>query len=49
MFLGDLNTVAEVVTMFFLSVYGTVNLVATLEKLSGNPSAGAPRWTSPGG
>lgn len=37
-FLGDLNTVAEVVTMFFLSVYGTVNLVATLEKISGNPS-----------
>ncbi|OEU61220.1 MAG: hypothetical protein BA870_00860 [Desulfuromonadales bacterium C00003094] len=37
-FLGDLNTVAKVVTMFFLSVYGTVNLVATLEKLSGNPS-----------
>lgn len=37
-FLGDLNTVAEVVTMFFLSVYGTVNLVATLEKVSGNPS-----------
>lgn len=37
-FLGDLNTVAEVVSMFFLSVYGTVNLVATLEKLSGNPS-----------
>ncbi len=37
-FLGDLNTVAEVVTMFFLSVYGTVNLVAALEKLSGNPS-----------
>ncbi len=37
-FLGDLNTVAEVVTMFFLSVYGTVNLVAALENLSGNPS-----------
>ncbi len=37
-FLGDLNTVAEVVTMFFLSVYGTVNLVAALEHLSGNPS-----------
>ncbi len=37
-FLGDLNTVAIVVTMFFLSVYGTVNLVAALEKLSGNPS-----------
>jgi amino acid transporter len=37
-FLGDLNTVAEVVTMFFLSVYGTMNLVAALEKLSGNPA-----------
>jgi potassium/chloride transporter 4/5/6 len=37
-FLGDLNTVAEVVTMFFLTVYGTVNLVAALEKLSGNPA-----------
>lgn len=37
-FLGDLNTVAEVVTMFFLTVYGTVNLVAALESLSGNPS-----------
>lgn len=37
-FLGDLNTVAEVVTLFFLSVYGTVNLVAALEHLSGNPS-----------
>ncbi len=37
-FLGDLNTVATVATMFFLSVYGTVNLVAALEYLSGNPS-----------
>ncbi|MDD5758043.1 MAG: hypothetical protein PHI06_03065 [Desulfobulbaceae bacterium] len=37
-FLGDLNTVATVVTMFFLSVYGIINLVATLEYLSGNPS-----------
>ncbi len=37
-FLGDLNTVAEVVSMFFLTVYGTVNLVAALESLSGNPS-----------
>ncbi len=37
-FLGDLNTVAAVVTLFFLTVYGTVNLVATLERLSGNPS-----------
>ena len=37
-FLGDLNTVATVATMFFLSVYGTVNLVSALEYLSGNPS-----------
>ncbi|MFH1672948.1 MAG: Na-K-Cl cotransporter [Pseudomonadota bacterium] len=37
-FLGDLNTVATVVTMFFLSVYGVINLVAALERLSGNPS-----------
>ncbi|MDH3997216.1 MAG: hypothetical protein OET90_00105 [Desulfuromonadales bacterium] len=37
-FLGDLNTVATVATMIFLSVYGTINLVAALESLSGNPS-----------
>jgi hypothetical protein len=37
-FLGDLNIVAKVVTMFFLTVYGTVNLVAGLETLSGDPS-----------
>jgi amino acid transporter len=37
-FLGDLNAVATVVTMFFLTVYGTVNLVAALEELSGDPS-----------
>jgi len=37
-FLGDLNTVATVVTMFFLSVYGMINLVAALESLAGNPS-----------
>ena len=37
-FLGDLNTVATVVTMFFLSVYGIINLVSALESLSGNPS-----------
>ncbi len=36
--LGNLNAVAAVVTMFFLTVYGMVNLVAALEKLSGNPS-----------
>ncbi len=36
--LGDLDAVAPVVTMFFLTVYGTVNLVAALETLSGDPS-----------
>jgi potassium/chloride transporter 4/5/6 len=37
-FLGDLNAVAAVVTMFFLTVYGTVNFVAAFEALSGDPS-----------
>ena len=37
-FLGNLNAVAAVVTMFFLTVYGTVNLVAAFEVLSGDPS-----------
>ena len=37
-FLGDLNIIAKVVTMFFLTVYGTINLVAGLETLSGDPS-----------
>ncbi len=37
-FLGDLNAVAQVVTMFFLTVYGTMNIVTGLETLSGDPS-----------
>jgi len=37
-FLGDLNAVAEVVSMFFLTVYGTLNMVAALERVSGDPS-----------
>ena len=37
-FLGELNAVAAVVTMFFLTVYGTVNIVATFEVLSGDTS-----------
>lgn len=37
-FLGNLNAVAMVVSMFFLTVYGTVNVVATFEVLSGDPS-----------
>jgi len=36
--LGNLNTVAKVVTMFFLTVYGTINIAAGLESLSGDPS-----------
>ncbi len=36
--LGDLNAVALVVSMFFLTVYGMVNLVAAMEQVSGDPS-----------
>jgi len=36
--LGDLNAVAPVLTMFFLTTYGVINLVAGLEQLSGSPS-----------
>lgn len=36
--LGNLNTVAPVLTMFFLTTYGMINLVAGLERLSGAPS-----------
>jgi len=37
-YLGNLNSIAQVVTMFFLTVYGTINIVAGLETLSGDPS-----------
>jgi amino acid transporter len=36
--MGDLNAVAPVLTMFFLTTYGVINLVAGLEQLSGSPS-----------
>ncbi len=36
--LGDLDTIAPLLTMFFLTTYGTVNLVAGLEQLTGDPS-----------
>ncbi len=36
--LGNLNAVAPVLTMFFLTTYGMINLVAGLERLSGAPS-----------
>ena len=35
---GDLNTVAPVITMFFLMTYGTVNLACFYEMISRNPS-----------
>ena len=36
--LGDLDAIAPLLTMFFLTTYGTVNLVAGVEQLSGDPS-----------
>ncbi|MBL6976098.1 MAG: amino acid permease [Deltaproteobacteria bacterium] len=35
---GDLNAVAEVISMFFLIAYGMINLAAFVESKSGNPS-----------
>jgi amino acid transporter len=37
-FLGGLNAVAKLVSIFFLTTYGTINIVAALETLSGDPS-----------
>jgi len=37
-FLGNLNAVAAVVTVFFLTTYGMINIVAALETLSGDTS-----------
>ncbi len=37
-FLGDLNTVAEWVTIFFLTTYGALNAVAVVEILVADPS-----------
>ncbi|MCB9159018.1 MAG: amino acid permease [Caldilineaceae bacterium] len=36
--MGDLNFVAPVISMFFLNTYGMTNLAASIEKLVGNPS-----------
>ncbi|HKJ66929.1 MAG TPA: amino acid permease, partial [bacterium] len=36
--MGDLNFVAPIITMFFLNTYGMVNLTAGIEKLIRNPS-----------
>lgn len=35
---GDLNFVAPIIAMFFLNTYGMVNLIASIERLVGNPS-----------
>jgi len=37
-FMGDLNAVAEVISMFFLIAYGMINLSAFVEGRGGNPS-----------
>ncbi|MEM1043621.1 MAG: amino acid permease [Bacteroidota bacterium] len=44
--LGDLDFVAPIITMFFLNTYGMVNLVAATERLVGNPSF-RPRFNVP--
>jgi hypothetical protein len=36
--MGNLDVIAPIITMFFLSTYGIVNLIAALENLTGNPS-----------
>ena len=36
--MGDLDVVAPVISMFFLNTYGMTNLAAAIEKLVGNPS-----------
>ncbi|MCK5558960.1 MAG: amino acid permease, partial [Thermoplasmata archaeon] len=36
--MGDLNAVAQIITMFFLITYGTVCLISFLEHFAGNPS-----------
>jgi len=44
--MGNLNFVAPVITMFFLNTYGMVNLAASIEKVVGNPSY-RPRFDVP--
>ena len=42
LFLGKLNTIAPIVTMFFLVSYGVVNLAAFALKVASAPNF---RWT----
>lgn len=44
--MGDLDFVAPVISMFFLNTYGMTNLAAGIEKLVGNPSY-RPRFNVP--
>ncbi|MFT5193228.1 MAG: amino acid transporter [Cellvibrionaceae bacterium] len=44
--MGDLNAVAPIISMFFLNTYGITNLAAGIEKLVGNPSY-RPRFNIP--
>lgn len=44
--IGDLNLVAPIISMFFLNTYGMVNLVASIERVMGNPSF-RPRFKIP--
>lgn len=37
-FLGDLNVIAPILTMFFLTTYGVLNITAGIEKLLKSPS-----------
>lgn len=45
--MGSLNFVATIITMFFLNTYGMINLTAGLERLVGNPSY-RPQFKVPG-
>lgn len=44
--MGDLDFVAPIITMFFLNTYGMVNLVGAIERMVGNPSF-RPRFNIP--
>lgn len=37
-YLGNLNVIAPVITMFFLTTYGVLNITAGIERLLGSPS-----------